>query len=72
MITANSEVFTAHPMSGTPDDDDDRDDERAGENEASTREVDDRTEAPEEFDAAGGYILRYPEDDAADEQTDEG
>ncbi|MGA2190895.1 MAG: hypothetical protein ABSH33_20445 [Steroidobacteraceae bacterium] len=71
MITANSEAFTTHPMSGTPDDDDDRDDERAGENEASTREVDDRTEAPEEFDVADEYTLRYPEDDAADEQTDE-
>ncbi len=34
----------------TPDDDDDRDDEHDGENEAPIREVDDATEAPEEFE----------------------
>jgi hypothetical protein len=39
-----------HPLSGTEDDDDDRDDEHAGENEASVRSVDDATEAPEEFE----------------------
>jgi len=38
------------PSSGTEDDDDDRDDEHPGENEASVRESDDRTEAPEEFE----------------------
>lgn len=37
------------PVNGTPDDDDDRDDEHSGENEASVREVDENTEAPEEF-----------------------
>lgn len=37
------------PASGTPDDDDDRDDEHAGENEAAVREHDENTEAPEEF-----------------------
>ena len=41
--------MTRTPASGTPDDDDDRDDEHAGENEAVVREVDENTEAPEEF-----------------------
>jgi hypothetical protein len=39
-----------HPTTGTVDDDDDRDDEHAGENEASVREKSDRTESPEEFE----------------------
>ena len=43
-------VFPAHPTSGTEDDDDDRDDEHAGENEASVRAVDEGTETPEEFE----------------------
>ena len=38
------------PSSGTEDDDDDRDDEHAGENEASVRANDEGTETPEEFD----------------------
>lgn len=40
-----------YPTSGTADDDDNRDDEHAGENEASVRERDERIEAPEEFEA---------------------
>jgi hypothetical protein len=39
-----------HPVTGTIDDEDDRDDERAGENEALVRETDERTESPEEFE----------------------
>jgi hypothetical protein len=39
-----------HPTTGTVDDDDDRDDEHAGENEAPVRETSDRTETPEEFE----------------------
>jgi hypothetical protein len=35
--------------SGTVDDDDDRDDEHSGENEASVRTHDENTEGPEEF-----------------------
>jgi len=50
MIAVYSEGLAAHPTSGTQDDDDDRDDEHAGENEASIREVNDQTEAPEEFE----------------------
>ena len=43
-------IFPAHPTSGTEDDDDDRDDEHAGENEAPGRAVDEGTETPEEFE----------------------
>jgi hypothetical protein len=39
-----------HPTTGTEDDDDDPADERPDENEASERETDERTEAPEEFE----------------------
>jgi hypothetical protein len=38
------------PATGTVDDEDDRDDERAGENEAPIRETDEETESPEEFE----------------------
>jgi hypothetical protein len=44
-------ILPAHQTSGTEDDDDDRDDEHAGENEAPVRAVDEGTETPEEFDA---------------------
>jgi hypothetical protein len=51
-------ILPAHPTSGTEDDDDNRDDEHAGENEARVRAVDEGTEAPEEFDAGvdAGYF----------------
>jgi len=51
-------ILPAHPTSGTEDDDDNRDDEHAGENEAPVRAVDEATEAPEEFDAGvnAGYF----------------
>jgi hypothetical protein len=39
-----------YSLSGTADDDDDRDDEHAGENEAPVGVVDEETEAPEEFE----------------------
>ena len=71
MITVHSEGFTAHPTSGTQDDDDDRDDEHAGENEALIREADDQTEAPEEFEVDDEDELGHPEDDNEDEETDE-
>jgi hypothetical protein len=71
MITAYSEGFTAHPASGTQNDDGDRDDEHAGENEASIRELDDQTEAPEEFEVDDEDKLGHPEDDDEDEETDE-
>jgi hypothetical protein len=71
MITAHSERVTPHPSSGTEDDDDDRDDEHAGENEALIREVDDQTEAPEEFEVDDEDELGHPEDDDADGETDQ-
>jgi hypothetical protein len=71
MITAHTEGFTVHPASGTEDDDDDRDDEHSGENEALIREADDQTEAPEEFDVDDEDRLDHPEDDDTEEETDE-
>jgi hypothetical protein len=50
VTNVQSEGSVPHPTTGTEDDDDDRDDEHAGENEASIREVDDQTETPEEFE----------------------
>jgi hypothetical protein len=47
-------ILAEHPSTGTEDDDDDRDDEHAGENEAPQRETDDNTEAPEEFETDAG------------------
>lgn len=52
---------------GTEDDFDDIDDEHEGENEAPIREVDERTEAPEEFEVDDEDELGHPEDDDADE-----
>ena len=43
------EFPTIHPSTGTPDDDDEPEDEHDGENEASQRECQEATEAPEEF-----------------------
>ena len=53
-------ILPAHPTSGTEDDDDDRNDERAGENEAPVRAVEEGTEIPEEFevDDKGGTESR--------------
>lgn len=71
MITAHSEEFGGRPTSGTPDDDDDRDDEHAGENEAPSREADDQTEAPEEFNVDDEDISDPRADDGTDDGTDE-
>ena len=64
-------ILTAHPRSGTEDDDDDRDDEHADENEARVRAVDEGTETPEEFVVDDKDKLSHPEDDDADEGEDE-
>jgi hypothetical protein len=64
-------IFAEHPSSGTEDDDDDRDDEHAGENEAPQREVDENTESPGEFEIGDEDELGHPEDDDADENEDE-
>lgn len=63
-------ILPAHPTSGTKDDDDDRNDEHAGENEASVRALDEGTEAPEEFEVNDKGKLGHSED-AADENEDE-
>ncbi|MEP6884437.1 MAG: hypothetical protein ABJC66_06790 [Gammaproteobacteria bacterium] len=63
MISENPEFPDALPSTGTLDDDDDRDDEHAGENEASIREVDENTETPEEFEVDDEDNLPHPEDD---------
>jgi hypothetical protein len=64
-------VLAEHPATGTQDDDDDRDDEHAGENEAPVREIDENMEAPEEFEVDDEDELGHPEDDDADEDEDE-
>lgn len=51
------------PLTGTQDDDDDRDDEHAGENETLVRETDEHTEAPEEFEIDDEDEIGHPEDD---------
>ena len=57
------------PTTGTLDDDDDRDDERAMENEARIREIDENTETPEEFEQDDADEDAHPEDDEEDDAT---
>ena len=61
-------ILAEHPTTGTQDDDDDRDDERADENEAPVREVNENTGALEEFEGDDEDELGHPEDNVADEQ----
>jgi hypothetical protein len=49
--------------SGTEDDDDGRDDEHAGENEAPARAADENTETSEEFEVSDEYKWGDPEVD---------
>jgi hypothetical protein len=69
MSNVPSEEIVPAPT-GTEDDDDDRDDEHEGENEAPIREVDEQTEAPEEFEVDDEDELGHPKDDDADELDD--
>ena len=64
-------ILAEHPTTGTQDDDDDRDDEHAGENETPVREVDENTEAPEEFEVDDEDELGHREDDDVDEDEGE-
>jgi hypothetical protein len=64
-------LHASRPTSGTEDDDDDRDDEHEGENEAPIREVDETTEAPEEFEGDAEDELTHRADDDADRQDNE-
>jgi hypothetical protein len=59
-------ILPVQPSRGT-EDDDDRDDEHEGENEAPVGAVDEDTEAPEEFEVDDEDELGHPEDDDADE-----
>jgi hypothetical protein len=69
-----SEGVINQPVSGTEDDDDDRDDEHTRENEAPIREVNDQTEAPEEFkvddededEDEAGHVKDHDVDDEAE------
>ena len=60
-------MITEQPMTGTLDDDDDRDDEHPRENEALVRETDERMEAPEEFEIDDEDELGSPEADEANQ-----
>jgi hypothetical protein len=71
MISVSSEGVINHPVSGTEDDDDDRDDEHPRENEAQIREVDDQTEAPEEFEVDDEDEADNLEDHDAEDEADE-
>jgi hypothetical protein len=64
MNVENPEFSDSLPSTGTQDDDDDRDDEHAGENEASIREVDENTETPEEFEVDDEDDRPHSEDEA--------
>ena len=64
MISETPELPGSLPSTGTQDNDDDRDDEHAGENEASIREDDENTETPEEFEIDDEDELPHHEDDA--------
>jgi hypothetical protein len=64
-------IRRAHPMSGTEDDDDERDDEHAGENEALVCAANEGTETPEEFEMLGKGKLDDPEDDDAGEEEED-
>ena len=64
-------ILPARPTSGTEDDDDDRDDEHAGENEASVRADNEGTETPEELEVYYKGSLGHPDDADANEEVDE-
>jgi hypothetical protein len=68
MIIAHLEGFHI-PTTSVQDNDDDSNDEHPGENEASSREADDQTEAPEEFQGDYQKVLSQPEDDAEEEEA---
>jgi len=71
MISPHSEESITRPGSVAEDDDDNRDDEHARENEAVIREVDDQTEAPEEFEVDDEDEAGRPKDQDDDDERDE-
>jgi hypothetical protein len=62
-------ILRAHPTSGTEDDNDDRDDEHAGENEAPMRALAEDTETPEEFEIDERDELGHRDDEDTEEWT---
>jgi hypothetical protein len=60
-------ILRAHPRSGTEDDNDDRDDEHAGENEAPMRALAEDTETPEEFEIDERDELGHRDDEDTEE-----
>jgi hypothetical protein len=60
-------ILRAHPTSGTEDDNDDRDDEHAGENEAPMRALAEDTETPEEFEIDERDELGHRDDEDTEE-----
>jgi hypothetical protein len=66
------ELAQYRPMaSGTADDDDNRDDEHSGDNEAPVGEIDENIEAPEEFNSGDEHDLRNAGDRNAPEDEPE-
>jgi hypothetical protein len=63
-------ILRACPMSGTEDDNDDRDDEHAGENEAPVRELAEGTETPEEFESDEREQLGHLEEEDTEKDED--
>ena len=63
-------ILRACPTSGTEDDNDDRDDEHAGENEAPVRELAEGTETPEEFEIDEREQSGYLEEEDTEEDED--
>jgi hypothetical protein len=67
MIPETTETGFPPSTAHEPNEDDDRDDEHAGENEAAVRETDENTEAPEEFEVDDEDDLGDAEDDEDEE-----
>jgi hypothetical protein len=63
-------ILRGCPTSGTEDDNDDRDDEHAGENEAPVRELAEGTETPEEFEIDERDQLGHLEEEDTEENED--
>jgi hypothetical protein len=64
-------TLAAESTTGTPDDDDARDDEHSDENEVPVGETDERTEAPEEFEVDDEDELGHPEDEEEGDEDGE-
>jgi hypothetical protein len=71
MANAYLERIIALTSGGPEDSDDNRDDEHPRENEAVIREVDDQTEAPEEFKVDDEDDVVDVENDSVDDEADD-